>query len=121
MDSKSSSALPPPEAFDISDEEDARITAAALADPDAQPWDGTGKVTHARDMPPEKLAWLKAQTRMVPGRGPQKAPRKVATSIRLDPDIVARFKADGPGWQSRINATLRAAVDAGTIAKPRPS
>ncbi len=28
-------------------------------------------------------------------------------SLRLDPDIVERFRATGPGWQSRINDTLR--------------
>ena len=41
------------------------------------------------------------------GRPPAQAPKERLT-IRLDPDIVARFKADGPGWQSRINAALRA-------------
>jgi uncharacterized protein (DUF4415 family) len=28
-------------------------------------------------------------------------------NIRLDPDVVAHFRAGGPGWQSRINAALR--------------
>lgn len=32
---------------------------------------------------------------------------KVSTTIRLDPDVLAAFKSDGPGWQSRINAALR--------------
>lgn len=32
---------------------------------------------------------------------------KVSTTIRLDPDIIAAFKADGTGWQSRINDALR--------------
>jgi uncharacterized protein (DUF4415 family) len=27
----------------------------------------------------------------------------------LDPDVIAKFKATGPGWQSRINEVLRAA------------
>lgn len=40
-------------------------------------------------------------------RGPQKAPTKVAVSIRLSPDVVAHFKAKGPGWQSRIDDALR--------------
>jgi len=40
-------------------------------------------------------------------RGPQKAPRKVMTSIRLDADVVAHFKARGRGWQTRINEALR--------------
>ncbi len=32
---------------------------------------------------------------------------KVSTTIRFDADILARFKAGGAGWQSRINAALR--------------
>jgi len=28
-------------------------------------------------------------------------------SIRLSEDVVSRFKATGPGWQSRIDAALR--------------
>ena len=30
-----------------------------------------------------------------------------ATTIRLDPDVIAAFRAQGRGWQSRINAALR--------------
>ena len=41
------------------------------------------------------------------GRGPQKAPTKVLTTIRLDADVVAFFRAQGPGYQSRINSALR--------------
>ncbi len=41
------------------------------------------------------------------GRGPQKAPTKVLTTIRLDADILAFFRAQGPGYQSRINEALR--------------
>ena len=35
---------------------------------------------------------------------------KVAISIRLDPDIIAKLKEQGPGWQSRANAALRSAL-----------
>lgn len=41
---------------------------------------------------------------------PKAAVRKVSTTIRLDPDVVDAFKADGPGWQSRINTALRRAA-----------
>ncbi|MEQ1888869.1 MAG: BrnA antitoxin family protein [Alphaproteobacteria bacterium] len=44
-----------------------------------------------------------------PGR-PRAAAPKEAISLRLDPDIVAHFRATGPGWQSRINEALRKAV-----------
>jgi uncharacterized protein (DUF4415 family) len=43
-------------------------------------------------------------------RGPQKAPTKVAISIRLSKEVIDAFKADGPGWQARIDEALRAAV-----------
>ena len=35
---------------------------------------------------------------------------KQHVSLRLDPDIIAKFKADGPGWQARINDALRKAA-----------
>ena len=45
------------------------------------------------------------------GRGPQATPTKVLTSVRLDADILEYFKAQGAGYQSRINAALRTAVE----------
>lgn len=44
------------------------------------------------------------------GRGAQKAPTKIPVSLRLSPDVVARFKADGPGWQTRMDEALRKAA-----------
>lgn len=43
-------------------------------------------------------------------RGAQKAPTKVPVSIRLSRDVVDKFKAGGPGWQSRMDAALRKAA-----------
>lgn len=41
--------------------------------------------------------------------GKAEAPvRKEAISIRIDEDVLAWFRALGPGWQTRINAVLRA-------------
>lgn len=40
-------------------------------------------------------------------RGPQKSPKKISTTIRLSPDVVAHFRASGTGWQSRIDSALR--------------
>ncbi len=37
---------------------------------------------------------------------------KIPVSIRLDPEIIAYFKAAGPGYQSRINAVLANYVQA---------
>lgn len=44
-------------------------------------------------------------------RGPQKAPTKVSVTLRLDRAVVERFRATGQGWQSRINETLKKAVN----------
>ena len=42
------------------------------------------------------------------GRPPVDQPRK-QISLRLDPEVIEKFKATGPGWQGRINAVLKAA------------
>ena len=43
------------------------------------------------------------------GRPPADRP-KLSTTIRLDADVVAHFRAEGPGWQTRINLALRKAA-----------
>ncbi|MHC1548664.1 BrnA antitoxin family protein [Phyllobacterium sp. K27] len=40
---------------------------------------------------------------------PLSAVTKQPVTIRLDPDVIAKFKATGRGWQSRINEVLRQA------------
>lgn len=47
----------------------------------------------------------------VPGRPKSESP-KVSVSLRLDPDVIAGFKAGGPGWQTRMNAVLAASLRA---------
>jgi uncharacterized protein (DUF4415 family) len=32
---------------------------------------------------------------------------KISTTLRLDADVIAQFKAKGPKWQTRINDALR--------------
>jgi uncharacterized protein (DUF4415 family) len=41
---------------------------------------------------------------------PKKDAPKIAVNIRLDPEVLAYFRATGGGWQSRINEALRKAV-----------
>jgi uncharacterized protein (DUF4415 family) len=36
--------------------------------------------------------------------------KKHRVTLYLDPDILARLKADGKGWQTRANAELRRAL-----------
>ncbi len=35
---------------------------------------------------------------------------KQQVTLRLDSEVIDRFRASGPGWQSRINAILRKAA-----------
>jgi uncharacterized protein (DUF4415 family) len=44
------------------------------------------------------------------GLGP--APAKASIALRLDADVLAWFKSQGPGYQTRMNAVLRAFKDA---------
>lgn len=41
---------------------------------------------------------------------PKSANPKQAVKLRLDPDVLAHFRATGSGWQTRINAILRRAA-----------
>lgn len=41
-----------------------------------------------------------------PGGRPRGSNKQMVT-LRLDRDVVDRFKAAGPGWQSRMNQKLR--------------
>ena len=40
------------------------------------------------------------------GRGPNRAPTKKLVSLRLSSEVLEHFKADGPGWQTRIDESL---------------
>jgi uncharacterized protein (DUF4415 family) len=75
--------------------EDAALIAAAQSDVDNPP------------LTDKELGELAPARRR--GR-PPKAEPKVVLTLRLDPDIVAHFKADGAGWHTRMNAALRAAM-----------
>jgi len=44
-------------------------------------------------------------------RGLPGSTRKSAISLRVDPEVLDWFKAQGPGYQTRINAVLKAYVD----------
>ena len=49
---------------------------------------------------------------MIPGL-PFPLPRenKQQVTVRLDPEVLAYFKAQGRGWQTRINAVLKSFVE----------
>ena len=58
-------------------------------------------------LPPDLLAAF-PNTRPPRGGRPAGSDKQLV-SIRLDKDVVEKFKAGGPGWQTRINAALRRA------------
>jgi uncharacterized protein (DUF4415 family) len=55
--------------------------------------------------PPPAIAEI---AREIARQGLPPASRKAAISLRLDEDVLEWFKAQGPGYQTRINAVLRA-------------
>lgn len=88
----------------ISKEEEARIQNQIAQDPDAP---------EATD---EQLAQAKPFGEVFPdlaesitrARGRPKLDNpKQPISLRLDPDVIAKFKATGKGWQGRINRALK--------------
>lgn len=54
----------------------------------------------------ELAAFPRTQARM----GRPKSSTKELVSLRIDREILERFKAGGAGWQTRINEALRKAV-----------
>lgn len=40
---------------------------------------------------------------------------KEQISLRIDRDVLEHFRAEGPGWQDRVNDALRAAAIAGGL------
>lgn len=90
-----------------SDTEEARIQAGIAADPDNPEWTAQD---FRRAKPFAQAFPALAESRR--GRGPQKEPSKVAVSLRLTRKVVEHFKADGPGWQTRIDEALKKAAGA---------
>ena len=74
-------------------QEDKIITAAAKADPDAQP------------LTPKQLKSM-IPMRALRGR-PKSASTKQLVSVRYSPEVLAYFKSTGEGWQSRMDRVLR--------------
>ena len=65
------------------------------------------KLTHEH---PE--AEVKHIVRGIVRRGLKTVPAKASVSLRIDADVLEWFKAQGPGYQTRMNAVLRAFKDA---------
>jgi len=57
-------------------------------------------------------AKVKHIVRGIVRRGLKPVPPKAAIALRLDADVLAWFKSQGRGYQTRINAVLRAFKEA---------
>jgi uncharacterized protein (DUF4415 family) len=55
--------------------------------------------------------WAKGTVRYPGQRGRQKTPTKLLVSLRLSREVIAYFKGTGPGWQRRIDETLKLAIE----------
>lgn len=73
---------------EMTPDEDAAATAAALADPDNPPAD---ELIRRRGRPPLEH-------------------RKQPIKLRVDPDVLDHFRSSGSGWQTRMNNALRKAA-----------
>jgi uncharacterized protein (DUF4415 family) len=73
---------------------DEEIDRQIAADPDAAP--------------EADAAWFAAAARAA---GSRKAAKRQAIAFKVDPDVLAFFKREGPGYQTRMHAVLRAYVD----------
>lgn len=60
----------------------------------------------ASELPPGMLAAF-PRTKARGGRPP--GSNKLSVSLRLDADVLEKFRATGPGWQTRINEALKRA------------
>jgi uncharacterized protein (DUF4415 family) len=76
---------------------------------DNPPW---GEAEFSRAQPAEEvlpeLFSKSTVAKMIRPRGRPKSPNaKTALKLRIDPDIVNAYKAQGDGWQTRMNDALR--------------
>lgn len=87
---------------------EAKVQAMIASDPDA-PEATDAQLAQAKPFAEAFPALAEEMRKNVGGRPKAENP-KMAVSLRLDPEVVSRFKAEGPGWQTRMNEALRQAV-----------
>ncbi|MCR9239679.1 MAG: BrnA antitoxin family protein [Alphaproteobacteria bacterium] len=93
----------------LTDAEEADIQDMIAADPD-NPELTKDDFKNAKPFT-EAFPDLAANMKKNLGGRPKSANPKQAISIRLSPEVLEHFKADGPGWQSRIDEALKRHVE----------
>lgn len=64
----------------------------------------------AREVLPKLFGNTAAKQMLKPRDRPKTGNARVSISLRLPPKTLARWKATGPGWQTRMAKTLKKAV-----------
>lgn len=64
----------------------------------------------AREVLPKLFGSATAEKMLRPRGRPKTGNARVAISLRLPPETLARWKATGPGWQTRMAEKLKRAV-----------
>ena len=85
--------------------ENAKILAAAKADPDAQP------------LTKKQLAAM-VPLKSVRGR-PKSETKKLLVSVRYSPEVIAYFRSTGDGWQGRMDGVLSEYVNKQAMRRTR--
>jgi uncharacterized protein (DUF4415 family) len=74
--------------------------------PNQKEWDAMGSTMHGIDALPKEARM--AVKRSV-GRPPIENPKQQLT-LRIDPDVIERFKAQGAGWMTQMTDALARAA-----------
>jgi uncharacterized protein (DUF4415 family) len=80
----------------------------------------TNKTGQVRELSREDIREMRSASEVLPKellsvlpkckvgqRGSQKAPTKVAITLRYSPEVVKYFKETGKGWQTRVDEALK--------------
>jgi uncharacterized protein (DUF4415 family) len=72
-------------------------------------WTDPDEVPELTDAYFERAAVYDSETLIRPGKlgRPKSAAPKKLVSLRIDPAVLAAYRATGPGWQTRINIVLK--------------
>jgi uncharacterized protein (DUF4415 family) len=94
----------------LTDEEEAEIQVGIARDPDNPEItdEQFARMRPAREVLPPEFFEAIDEMRRARGRPKLETPKKLV-SLRLDQEVVEKFRATGKGWQSRINDVLKRA------------